>query len=102
MTPTEVGEALVIARVVVTTVNITFREGLRIEQMTALLQTLDTRIDPKEFYDLATDPPEELLADYEWLKLPKGASLEGFLYPDTYQVVTATNGSTAASPTRRT
>ena len=95
MTPEEVADALVRARVVVTTQNITFREGLRIEQMTALLQTKETGIDPKAFYDMATNPPEELLADFEWLELPEGASLEGFLYPDTYQVVTASNGSSA-------
>ena len=95
MTPEEVADALVRARVVVTTENITFREGLRIEQMTALLQTKETGIDPKAFYDMATNPPEELLADFEWLELPEGASLEGFLYPDTYQVVTASNGSSA-------
>ena len=95
MTPTEVADALIRARVVVTTLNITFREGLRIEQMTALLQTKETGIDPKAFYDMATNPPEELLADYEWLQLPEGASLEGFLYPDTYEVVTASNGSSA-------
>ena len=95
MTPTEVADALVRARVVVTTLDITFREGLRIEQMTALLQTKETGIDPKAFYDMATNPPEELLADYEWLVLPEGASLEGFLYPDTYEVVTSSNGSSA-------
>ena len=80
------------ARVVVTTLDITFREGLRIEQMTALLQTIESGIDPKAFYDLAKHPTAELLADYPWLVaiLPKGASLEGFLYPDTYQVVTKT------------
>ncbi|HEX5149558.1 MAG TPA: endolytic transglycosylase MltG [Candidatus Limnocylindrales bacterium] len=96
MTPDELVEALVTARLVVTTTNITFREGLRIEQMTALLQTIESGVDPKAFYDLATDPPAELLADYEWLQLPEGASLEGFLYPDTYQIVTATNGGGAA------
>lgn len=95
MTPAEVAEALVRARVVVATLDITFREGLRIEQMTALLQTKETGIDPKAFYDMATNPPEELLADFEWLELPEGASLEGFLYPDTYEVVTASNGSSA-------
>lgn len=95
MTPAQVADALVRARVVVTTLDITFREGLRIEQMTALLQTKQTGIDPKAFYDMATNPPEELLADYEWLELPEGASLEGFLYPDTYEVVTASNGSSA-------
>ena len=92
MTADEVVEALVNARFTVTTMKITFREGLRIEQMTALLQTLDTSIDPREFYELATHPPAELLADYEWLHLPKGASLEGFLYPDTYEVVTESDG----------
>lgn len=94
MTPTEVAEALVKARVVVTTLDITFREGLRIEQMTALLETIQSGVDPKAFYDLAKHPTPELLADYPWLAaiLPKGASLEGFLYPDTYQVVTSTNG----------
>jgi UPF0755 protein len=98
MTPAQVVDALVTARVTITTMNLTFREGLRIEQMTALLQTKETGIDPKAFYDLAMDPPEELLADYEWLELPKGASLEGFLYPDTYQIVTASDGG----PTRVT
>lgn len=93
MTPAEVADALVRARVVVTTLDITFREGLRIEQMTALLQTIDSGIDPAEFYELAKRP-ESLLADYPWLEtiLPKESSLEGFLYPDTYQVVVATNG----------
>jgi UPF0755 protein len=92
MTPEEVAAALITARVTVTTEDITFREGLRIEQMTALLETKTLGFDPKDFYDLAKHPPAELLADYEWLKLPKGASLEGFLYPDTYQIVTASDG----------
>jgi UPF0755 protein len=95
MTPEEVADALVTARVTVTTENITFREGLRIEQMTALLQTKQVGFDPKDFYDLAEHPTAALLADYDWLKLPKGASLEGFLYPDTYQIITASYGGAA-------
>ena len=93
MTPAEVVVALVDARQTVTTESITFREGLRIEQMTALLQTLDTGIDPQEFYDLAKNPPAELLAEYTWLELPEGASLEGFLYPDTYEIVTSSDNA---------
>jgi UPF0755 protein len=89
MTPAELANALATARVTAGTLDITFREGLRIEQMTALLQTKVTGIDPQQFYELGEHPPAELLADYEWLELPEGASLEGFLYPDTYQVVTA-------------
>ena len=94
MTPAQVVDALVTARVVIQTMDITFREGLRIEQMTALLSTKESGVDPQAFYDLATKPTPELLADYPWLKaiLPKGASLEGFLYPDTYQIVTSSNG----------
>jgi UPF0755 protein len=92
MTAEEVVGALVNAPVTVTTLEILFREGLRIEQMTALLQTKETAIDPAEFYELATNPPAELLADYAWLDLPDGASLEGFLYPDTYQIVTVSDG----------
>jgi UPF0755 protein len=95
MTPIEVADALVRARITVTTLDITFREGLRIEQMTALLQKKQSGVDPKAFYDLAKHPTEELLADYDWLPLPEGASLEGFLYPDTYRIVTATNGGNA-------
>ena len=98
MTPQEVADALVTARVTIQTMNLTFREGLRIEQMTALLQTKESGIDPKAFYDLAKQPTAELLDDYPWLKaiLPEGASLEGFLYPDTYQIVTASNGGNVA------
>ncbi len=92
MTPAEVAEALVIAKVTYTTLDVTFREGLRIEQMTALLQTLETGVDPAEFYELAKHPPTELLADFPWLQLPEGASLEGFLMPAGYKLVTSSNG----------
>ena len=95
MTPEQVADALITARVTVTTEDVTFREGLRIEQMTALLQTKQVGFDPKDFYDLAEHPTAELLADYDWLNLPEGASLEGFLYPDTYQLVIASNGGPA-------
>ena len=94
MTPSEVVVALVRAKVTLSTVNVTFREGIRLEQQTALLETIQSGVDPKMFYDLATNPPQELLADYPWLAqagLPKGASLEGFLYPATYTLVTASS-----------
>lgn len=83
MTPDEVVTALIEARIV--TVDVTFREGLRLEQLTAKLETVTgTAVDPKRFYDLVTKPPATLLADFPWLRLPKGATLEGFLYPATY------------------
>jgi UPF0755 protein len=95
MTPSEVVNALVTARVTLTTINVTFREGIRLEQQTALLETVDSGVDPQAFYDLAKHPTADLLAANPWLKasgLPDGASLEGFLYPATYTLVTAASG----------
>lgn len=95
MTPPEVVDALVRARVTLTSVNVTFREGIRLEQMTALLETISSSVDPTGYYQLAEHPTADLLADYPWLAaagMPKGASLEGFLYPATYTLITSTNG----------
>jgi UPF0755 protein len=71
-------------------VDVGLREGLRIEQITAKLQTLPVKMDVKQFYDLAKHPPATLIAKHQWLadlKLPAGTSLEGFLYPATYRVL---------------
>ena len=94
MTPAEVVEALVEARVVVSTVDVTFRESLRLEQMTALLQTIESGVDPQAFYDLVTKPTPALLAEYPWLATvgrPEGSTLEGFLYPATYTLILSAN-----------
>ena len=78
---------------VVTYVDISLRTGLRLEQITAKLQTLtDLKMDPQGFYELATSPPASLIVDYPWLgkvreDAPPGASLEGFLWPATYRVL---------------
>jgi UPF0755 protein len=89
LTPAEVVAGLVKNRVEIRTTTVTIREGLRLEQVTAKLATLTgTRVDPAAFYALVTKPTDVLLADYPWLLdenvRPKGASLEGFLYPATY------------------
>jgi peptidoglycan lytic transglycosylase G len=88
MTPPQVVQALISGRIVHPTVNVTFREGLRLEQMTAKLETIQSKVDPKAFYDLAMHPTPELLADYPWLQLPAGHSLEGYLYPATFTIRT--------------
>ena len=93
LTPAQVVEGLIKNRVVEQTQSVTFREGLRIEQITAKLETLvGTQIDPKQFYDLAEHPTDELLSNYPWLLDPKirakDASLEGFLFPATYTIRT--------------
>lgn len=101
MTPAEVVDGLVNNLVVISTMDVTFREGLRLEQMTAKLETLTgTSVDAKQFYDLVTRPPDELLSDFPWLLdenvRPKGTSLEGFLYPATYSLRTDAGGATTA------
>jgi UPF0755 protein len=73
-------------------IEVDLRTGLRIEQITAKLQTLALEMDVREFYELAKEPPAALLDDYPWLKrvradAPEGASLEGFLWPGTYRVL---------------
>ena len=74
-------------------VEIALRTGLRLEQITAKLETIDgLTMDVEQFYELAKHPTAELLADYDWLKLPKGASLEGYLWPATYRVLPDTSG----------
>ncbi len=76
-------------------VRLTFREGLRAEQMVALLELKEVKPDDPaavlkmnvgQFYDLLLHPPADLIGGYPWLKLPAGGSLEGFLFPATYEV----------------
>ncbi|TME83807.1 MAG: endolytic transglycosylase MltG [Chloroflexi bacterium] len=84
MTPPEIVQGLLTAKV--TTIVVQLREGLRLEQITAKLETLPLQMDIEAFYQEATHPPAALLSDYPWLKLPKGATLEGFLGAATYTV----------------
>ncbi|HEY5434253.1 MAG TPA: endolytic transglycosylase MltG [Candidatus Limnocylindrales bacterium] len=102
MTPAGVVDGLIHNRIVNETVNVTFREGLRLEQMTAKLMTVQgSKVDPQAFYDLVTKPTDALLGDYPWLLdtsvLPKGASLEGFLYPATYTLRIGADAPTTAN-----
>lgn len=92
MTPDQIVTAL-LAPPAVPYIEIKLRTGLRLEQVTALLETLDgLTMDPHDFYELATHPTPELLADYPWLELPDGASLQGYLWPATYRVLPDTTG----------
>jgi UPF0755 protein len=71
-------------------VDIALRTGLRLEQITAKLETIDgLTMNAEDFYTLAKHPTSALLADYPWLTavLPKGTSLEGFLWPASYRVL---------------
>ena len=94
MTPDQLVSAL-LAPEPIRDVAIALRTGLRLEQITAKLQTLPLTMDTKEFYELVKSPPASLIDDYPWLKkiladAPEGASLEGFLWPATYRVLPET------------
>jgi UPF0755 protein len=92
LTPDQLVSAL-LAPPKVPFVDIALRTGLRLEQITAKLETLTAlQMDPAQFYQIVDSPPAELLNDYPWLQTilkdaPKGASLEGFLWPATYRVL---------------
>jgi len=86
MTPQEILATLKQAPVL--TISVGLREGLRLEQIAAYLQTLDIRPEAaREFLELARKPTAELRADYPFLEtLPEGRSLEGYLAAGTYEV----------------
>ena len=92
MTPDEVVTAL-LAPPAIPYVDIDLRTGLRLEQITAKLLTVEgLELDAEAFYDLVTAPPASLIADYPWLgtiliDAPADASLEGFLWPANYRVL---------------
>ena len=68
MTPDQLVTAL-LAPPAIPYVPIALRTGLRLEQITAKLQTLpELQMDPREFYELAKEPPAALIADYPWLE----------------------------------
>ena len=95
MTPDEIVSALLAERVTVVIISKTFREALRIDQMAAFIQTWeeDLNVDAKAFRELAGRPTRELLDDYPWIEasgLPEGASLEGYLFPASYDLTRET------------
>jgi UPF0755 protein len=85
MTPDQLVTALLQAADLA--IDLPFREGLRLEQVVAKLETLPVKMDPSDFYELAKHPSAAILAAHPWLQLPKGASLEGFLAPAVYHVL---------------
>jgi UPF0755 protein len=86
MSPKDMLKTLQSAQVV--PVKVALREGLRIEQISAYLQTI--ALPPttaREFYDLAHAPTAALRTDFAFLStLPEGRSLEGYLAAGTFDV----------------
>lgn len=68
-------------------VEITLQEGWRLEEIVGYLGTTKLTMNLEQFASLATDPPPDLIRDYDFLvDLPAGRSLEGYLAPNTYRI----------------
>lgn len=64
-------------------VEVMFQEGLTFAAMAERLN--ENGLPGKDFSALAKDPPAELKNKFAFLaELPQGATLEGYLFPDTY------------------
>jgi UPF0755 protein len=92
MTPVEIAETL--QHAVAPSISVTIPEGWRLEQTADWLSASGT-LDGEEYRRLASDSGWRPAADggssapaaYNFLDLlPTGATLEGYLYPDTYEL----------------
>jgi len=85
MTPSEIAVALT-RPYREPAIAVQLRAGLRLEQIVAQIGTLDLPFTQRELLDLLRTPPAEILADYDWLDLPTGSTLEGRLGTGTFNV----------------
>ena len=69
-------------------IELRFLEGWRLEEMANYLEAVKPAdIDPSEFRAIVQRQPGTNIEDYDFLNsIPADASLEGFLFPDTYRV----------------
>ncbi len=85
MTPAEVAVALT-QPYREPAVAVQLRAGLRLEQIVAQVGTLQLPFTQRELLSLLRTPPADLIADYGWLDLPNGSTLEGRLGSGTFNV----------------
>ncbi len=68
-------------------VELTFREGWRLEEVVGYLGSTQLTLNLEEFAALVESPPADLVNQYPFLAdLHRNRTLEGYLYPDTYRV----------------
>ena len=68
-------------------VELTFREGWRLEEVVGYLGSTQLTLNLEEFASLVQSPPADLVNQYPFLAdLHQNRTLEGYLYPDTYRV----------------
>ena len=85
MTPSEIAVALT-QPYREPAIAVQLRAGLRLEQIVAQIGTLDLPFTQRELLDLLRTPPAKIIADYDWLDLPTGSTLEGRLGTGTFNV----------------
>ena len=85
MTPSEIAVALT-QPYREPAIAVQLRAGLRLEQIVAQIGTLDLPFTQRELLDLLRAPSAKILADYDWLDLPAGSTLEGRLGAGTFNV----------------
>lgn len=85
MTPAEVAAALT-QPYREPAIAVQLRAGLRLEQIVAQAGTIDLPFTQRELLDLLRTPPAALTANYDWLDLPAGETLEGRLGSGTFNV----------------
>lgn len=79
----EVARIITGGEVASTAIPVTFPEGWTIKDMAERLKS--NGFSDSEFLALANEPSQELKDKFPFLKeIPKGKSLEGYLFPDTY------------------
>jgi len=83
--PSEIVATLQGVETVTTTV--TVHEGLRLEEVVAAVGDSELTMNLEEFATLVRTPPASILNQHDFLNdLPADRSLEGYLYPDTYDM----------------
>ena len=83
MTVPEIATMLTLGKTVSTDIRVTFPEGFTMAQMALRLTAHD--LPGKEFLVLATHPKAPWRTEFDFLAtLPQAATLEGYLFPDTY------------------
>ena len=85
MTPSEIAVALT-QPYREPAIAVQLRAGLRLEQIVAQIGTLDLPFTQRELLELLRAPSAKILADYDWLDLPTGSTLEGRLGAGTFNV----------------
>jgi len=92
MTPTEVATALT-DPYREPTVAVALRAGIRLEQVIAMLSTLDLPFTAASVESILRDPPEDIRADYAWLDLKPKDSLEGRIGTGVFSVPLSTTAN---------